>query len=391
MTGLELEDLASMQRKTVVLVCMIDSIHVARWIAQFEPTEVKFILFPSGPNRRIHSKILDLIANGKKFGKQISIVPFNGKLSLPLWALDRLLSDRVRGLLLRRTLKKVNPAYVHALELQHAGYVTMQALSDKAVKTPFIATNYGSDIYWFQKFPQHKAKIQRILERADFYSAECQRDYLLAKGLGFDGLELPLAPNAGGLVLEKGTPQDNKASKRKTIAIKGYHGWVGRALVALDAIENLKFELADFEIEVYSADSKVVKRVKSLERRSGLKCTVHRKGTLSQIEVLNILAKSRLYVGVSLSDGISTSLLEAMSVGAFPIQTDTSCANEWISDGATGVLVRELSSQAIAKAIARAVKDDALVDSAQLTNFQVILERANWANLKESSRVFYGL
>ena len=391
MTGLALEDLASMQRKTVVLVCMVDSIHVARWIAQFDPTEVKFILFPSGPNRRVHPKILEMIDNGKSFHDQIAIVPFGGKLSLPLWALDRFFGDRIRGLLLRRTLKEVNPAYVHALELQHAGYVTMRALSDKDVKTPFIATNYGSDIFWFQKFPQHKAKIQRILERANFYSAECRRDYLLAKGLGFDGFELPLAPNAGGLVLEKEAPQQNKASKRKTIAIKGYHGWVGRALVALDAIENLKFELADFEIEVYSADSKVVKRVESLSRRTGVKCTVHRKGALSQIEVLNLLAKSRVYVGASLSDGISTSLLEAMSVGAFPIQTDTSCANEWISDGATGVLVRELSSQAIAKAISRAVRDDALVDSAQLKNFQVILERANWANLKEGSRVFYGL
>ena len=115
MTGPVLEDLASMQRKTVVLVCMVDSIHVARWIAQFYPTEVKFILFPSGPNRRVHPKILEMIENGKSFDNKIRIVPFDGKLSLPLWALDRLFGDRIRGLLLRRILKKARPDFVHAL------------------------------------------------------------------------------------------------------------------------------------------------------------------------------------------------------------------------------------------------------------------------------------
>jgi hypothetical protein len=61
MTGLALEDLASMQRKTGVLVCMIDSIYVTRWIDQFDPTEVKFILFPLGPNGRVHPKIVEMI------------------------------------------------------------------------------------------------------------------------------------------------------------------------------------------------------------------------------------------------------------------------------------------------------------------------------------------
>jgi hypothetical protein len=245
MTGLVFEDLASMHRKTVVLVCMVDSIHVARWIAQFDPTEVKFILFLSGPNRRVHPKIVEIIKRGKQFENQITLVPFGGKLSLPLWALDRLFSDRIRGLLLRRVLKKVKPDFVHALEFQHAGYVTIRALEDKSLKTTFIATNYGSDIYWFQWFPSHKVKIQRILDRANLYSAECQRDYLLARNFGFDGVELPLGPNTGGVELAGGGLDFQAPSKRKTIAIKGYHGWVGRALVALDAVESLHRELRD--------------------------------------------------------------------------------------------------------------------------------------------------
>ena len=380
-----------MQRKTVVLVCMVDSIHVARWIAQFEPTEVKFILFPSGPNRRVHPKILEMIEKGKSFDNHITIVPFGGKLSLPLWALDRFFGDRMRGLLLRRILKKALPDFVHALELQHAGYVTMRALADKSLTTPFIATNYGSDIYWFQQFPKHKAKIQSILDRADLYSAECQRDYLLAKNLGFEGVELPLGPNAGGIELARGGLDFKTPSKRKTIAIKGYHGWVGRALVALDVIESLHHELRDYEIVVYSANLKVARSAQQISKKLGLRVSVHKKNSLSHQEVLDIFAKARLYVGLSLSDGISTSLLEAMSMGAFPIQTSTSCADEWIIPGKSGFLIRNLNADEVLSAIELALKDDALVDEAVDINMEALRSKANPEALKQGAKAFYGI
>lgn len=391
MTGLASEDLTSMQRKTVVLVCMVDSIHVARWIAQFDPTEVKFILFPSGPNRRVHPKILEMIAKGKHYDNQVSIVPFGGKLSLPLWALDRFFSDRIRGLLLRSLLKKASPDYIHALEFQHAGYVTLRALEDKSIKTPLIATNYGSDIYWFQRFPAHKQKIKALLARANLYSAECQRDYLLARELGFIGSDLPLGPNAGGIKTDETSLRLEIPSRRTTIAIKGYHGWVGRALIALEAIEKLKEELRGFEIVVYSANFKVVRRASQLRRKSGLNLVVHKKGSLAHQEVLGIFAKSRIYVGLSMSDGISTSLLEAMSMGAFPIQTNTSCADEWISNGSSGILVRGIEPEEVAKAISTALQDNALVDSAFQINRQEIKSKANPKKLNQSAKAFYGI
>ena len=380
-----------MQRKTVVLVCMVDSIHVARWIAQFEPTEVKFILFPSGPNRRVHPKILEMIESGKSFDDQITIVPCGGKLSLLLWALDRFFGDRFRGLLLRGIMKRNLPDFIHALELQHAGYVAMRALADKSITTPFIATNYGSDIYWFQQFPKHKAKIQAILDRADLYSAECQRDYLLAKNFGFQGVELPLGPNAGGVELTGDRSDFLAPSKRKAIAIKGYHGWVGRALVALDAIESLRHELRDFEIVVYSANIKVERRALQIGRKLGLRVSVHKKNSLSHQEVLGIFAKARIYVGLSLSDGISTSLLEAMSMGAFPIQTSTSCADEWVINGKTGILIHSITSDKVAEAIGFAISNDSIVDAAQEANREVISRMANPLLLRQTSREFYGL
>jgi glycosyltransferase involved in cell wall biosynthesis len=370
---------------------MVDSIHVARWIAQFDPTEVKFILFPSGPNRRVHPKILDLIATSKAHDNQIEIVPFGGKFSLPLWALDRFFSDRFRGLLLRSLLKKASPDYIHALEFQHAGYVTLRALEDQSIKTPLIVTNYGSDIYWFQRFPAHKKKIKALLARANLYSAECQRDYLLARELGFIGSELPLGPNAGGIKTDETSLRLEIPSRRKTIAIKGYHGWVGRALIALEAVEMLKDELRGFKIVIYSANCKVARKASQLRRKSGLNIFVHKKGSLSHQEVLDIFSKARIYIGLSMSDGISTSLLEAMSMGAFPIQTSTSCADEWIVDDRSGILIRDISHKSVTAAFLKALKDDGLVDGALAPNQTRIRSKADPAGLKASAMTFYGM
>jgi len=316
---------------------MVDSIHVARWIAQFEPSEVEFTLFPSTPNRRVHAMIKDMMTkNGN-----IRLVPFGGKLSIPLWGMDLIFSDYVRGMLLRGILKGDKPDFVHALELQHGGYIASRALEDASIKTSFIATNYGSDIYWFQQFPKHLAKIQKLLSRADRYSAECNRDVDLAKKYGFTGEVMPVFPNAGGFTDQQLNRELIPTSQRKVIAIKGYEGWVGRASVAVEALYSLTAELADYKIIFYSCNAKTIRLVKRLKRKTGLNVEWHGKGELSHTQMLDLFASARIYIGISLSDGISTSLLEAMAMGAFPIQTSTACVDEWFKDAETGLYLSE--------------------------------------------------
>jgi len=343
-----------MSRKRVVLVCMVDSIHVARWIAQFDPFEVEFTLFPSTPNRRVHSMIKDMMAkNGN-----IKIVPFGGRLSIPLWGMDLIFSDYVRGLLLRGILKRGQPDFVHALELQHGGYITSRALEDASIKTAFIATNYGSDIYWFQQFPKHLSKIKKLLTRADHYSAECNRDVDLAKKYGFTGEVMPVFPNAGGFTEEQLSRKVIPTSQRKVIAIKGYEGWVGRASVAVEALYSLTKELADFKIVFYSCNAKTIRLVKKLKRKTGLNIEWHGKGELAHTEMLDLFASARIYVGISLSDGISTSLLEAMAMGAFPIQTSTACVDDWFVSPQQGFSADTITSVAVAQGLSSALAMD---------------------------------
>jgi glycosyltransferase involved in cell wall biosynthesis len=371
-----------MSRKRVVLVCMVDSIHVARWISQFEPNEVEFTLFPSTPNRRVHSMIKDMMVNNGN----IKIVPFGGKLSIPLWGLDLVFSDYVRGWLLRGILKQTKPDFVHALELQHGGYITSRALEDTSIKTPFIATNYGSDIYWFQQFPKHLAKIKRLLARADRYSAECNRDVDLAKNYGFSGEVMPVFPNAGGFTKEQLNRDLIPTSERKVIAIKGYEGWVGRASVAVDALYALTTELADYKIIFYSCNAKTIRLVKRLKRTTRLNIEWHGKGELSHTQMLDLFASARIYIGISLSDGISTSLLEAMAMGAFPIQTSTACVDDWFKADFSGHRILELDPELLARAVESGLRADARF---QALNLETILHLASEERVRAMAIAFY--
>jgi len=289
--------------------------------------------------------------------------------------------------MLKFCIKKYHPSTVHALELQNAGYVALKGLKkNKPDGLRLLVTNWGSDIVWFQEFPKHKQRLERLLSIADAHSSECERDVALAKDLGFKGQVMPVIPNAGGFTEADLTMPRLTAVQRKTIALKGYDGWVGRAKVSIEAIRSMALELHGHEIVVYSANRSVLKLAKKVERETGLSIKANGKGKLTHKQVLELFARSRIYIGLSESDGISTSMLEAMAMGAIPVQTSTACCDEWFQD--SGVAVHEISVPAVVDAIRKGLKlaED---PSHAAKNLETIKQRANAEEVKAIALKFY--
>jgi glycosyltransferase involved in cell wall biosynthesis len=92
-------------------------------------------------------------------------------------------------------------------------------------------------------------------------------------------------------------------------------------------------------------------------------------------EILKYFNLARISIGLSISDGLPASVLEAMAMGAFPIQSCTGCAQEWLSDGQTGLIVPPEDPDKVADAIRRALADDDLVDHAAEENTRLIAAR----------------
>lgn len=369
----------------VLIIGMLDSVHLGRWLGQFRDQKLEFTLFPSSPHRKIHGLIEDLLIQPSI--AKYSLVPGARWLGLPLWLADRFLDNRIRGSLVRKHIGLFGPEIVHALELQNAGYVLLRALEREIRPKPkIILTNYGSDIFWFRQFPTHKSKLVRLLSLADAYGCECFRDARLARELGFEGEIHPPRPNAGGFSDEVMRIGGYSQEARSVIAIKGYHGWAGRAHNAIRALELVEAQARQFDVVVYSCNLSTRFLAALVAIRTGLKIKTYGKRRLPHSEVLGLFAKSVIYVGVSESDGISTSMLEAMTMGAIPVQTSTACCDEWFDK--TGVKIRDTSVEAVANAIIKGL-ELAKDPSNRITNRETIYSKASEEYVREAALAFY--
>ncbi|MDE4907352.1 glycosyltransferase [Methanogenium marinum] len=338
---------------------MSDSIHTARWISQLDKQGWDIHLFPSRDYGSSHKDLKNLtlyhsfygyLRNLNKNVQYKGIPVFSHYLSWMAKTAKKFINPNYRVDQLENVIKKIKPDIIHSMEFQSAGYLTLEAKKRFDSDFPiWIATNWGSDIYYFRNVSGHESKIKEILEKCDYYSCECKRDGLLAMEMGLKGKLLPILPNTGGFEVNKYSKirQNNPTSSRRLILLKGNQGWAGRALLGLQAIELCKEELSGYIIAIYSAGDEVKREANNLSERINVPIKII--PPCSHEEIMGIFGKSRVYIGLSITDAISTSLLEAIMMGTFPIQTNTSCASEWIIDGETGFIVPPDNPQIIAK------------------------------------------
>jgi glycosyltransferase involved in cell wall biosynthesis len=96
-----------------------------------------------------------------------------------------------------------------------------------------------------------------------------------------------------------------------------------------------------------------------------------------------------MYLGISVSDAISTSVLEAIAMGAFPIQSNTSCCEEWLVSDQSGFGVLPDDFDLICDRFLTALSDDALVDRAAQVNLEIIRSRLAVQVLRPQIQDFY--
>jgi len=385
----------------ILIIAMADSIHTVRWISQIADQGWEVHLFPSIDHGMMHPDLSDLhvtlpIYGERKCSRSVKISGFpvyNDSLarglSLFLTKAPFYRNYQINRLL--RTIKKVKPDIIHSLEMQHAGYLTLEARKRAVGRfPPWIVTNWGSDIYLFGNLPEHEPKIREVLAACDYYSCECQRDVLLARNFGFKGTVLPVHPNSGGFDMDRiaALRAPGPVASRRTIMLKGYQSWSGRALVGLRALERCAGLLQDYEVVIYSATEEVLIAAALFQRHTGVRTTIVPRYTPHQ-EILRKHGQARISLGLSISDGVSTSFLEALAMGSFPIQTWTACADEWIEDGRTGILVPPDDPEIVEQALRRALTDDELINTAAERNYQTAMKRLDRSALRPVAAEYY--
>ena len=370
-----------------------ESIHAARWIGLFSGLGWDMHLFPSSdmglpnmdmPELKLHNALCpcrkaalpkSVRLKGICLGPGLpGLLVRSVALRIPWFSGPRRLA---------RLIQKLNPDIVHCLGIQSSAYLALDALDLLESHRPLLAvSNWGSDIFLFNRLSSHTERIRKVLESCALYFCECERDLNLALENGFSGRAAPVVPNCGGfdIAVMESLRGRIRTSERRIITIKGYQGWAGRALVALQALRLCKKNLSGYKVFVYSSRIETEIEAELLRLDTGIDIEILPK--VSHSDLLELFSESRIYIGLSISDGVSTSFLEALACGAFPIQSYTSCACEWIANGVGGFLVPPEDPSTVAESLRTALADDSLVDNAASDNWAIIAARLDRRSIK---------
>jgi glycosyltransferase involved in cell wall biosynthesis len=103
------------------------------------------------------------------------------------------------------------------------------------------------------------------------------------------------------------------------------------------------------------------------------------------------MGESLIYIGNSISDGMPNTLLEALTMGAFPIQSNPGgVTEEIIENGKNGFLINNPESiLEIEKIILNAVLNLNLIENAAIENATIAFERLDYFNNREKVVAIY--
>jgi glycosyltransferase involved in cell wall biosynthesis len=128
---------------------------------------------------------------------------------------------------------------------------------------------------------------------------------------------------------------------------------------------------------VLVGEGRTQKRCKELAENLNLDGKIEWLGYVSQEEIVEIMKEAQIFVSVSLSDGIPTSLLEAMAMGLFPIVSSIPANRQWIQEGVNGYLVPPTDEKALADALAKAIESPSFRQKSSEINLSLIKEKAD--------------
>lgn len=381
----------------VLVVGFVDSVHTARWVNMARGNGLRFVILPvyvCPPSREFRTTKTIATAHdlAEMTDDEVGIFALESVSDYevassqselryqewrPAWLGPASLAHPAH---LIAAILRLRPVLVHSLVVQFGGYLALAAKKHLGRNFPgWLLSNWGSDIFLFRKIAEHQTRIREILSMIDGYHAECARDFNIARQLGFRGFEFPVLPASGGMDFTGFTPisEFERPSQRREIYIKTYHGWAGRGLHVLSALHLAADALRGFTIRMGLSGPVAKEMAAEIQKIDGLNI-IAEKYLPDHRDALMRLSRSRFVAALGIADGISTTLLEAMATGTFPIQANTSCGDEWLEGPPrTGILVSPNDVSGLAAAIRAAATDDEMVDRAAIINRRVVEKRWN--------------
>ena len=133
-------------------------------------------------------------------------------------------------------------------------------------------------------------------------------------------------------------------------------------MIVVKALEEIQSELEDYNIVIFGAHPEVIDYI----NRNKLPFTTYNRHGLKHLELLELMGRTLIYIGNSISDGMPNTLLEAIVMGAFPIQSNPGgVTQEIINDEENGLLIKNPESvEEIKNIIMQTLTNSSIIEEA---------------------------
>lgn len=326
-----------------ILMVSIPSLHFYRWVNQLKDSSHDIYWFDiSGMSKSVERiNWVNQITDWKLRWRYPGRIKLKRTYSFVHRIVD-FVNNRKTEKVFEEYYNKIQPDLVHSFGL-YLSCTPIINILEKHPKQKWAYSSWGSDLYYFQNKSEFLRDINRILPRINYLFTDCLRDKKIAYHQGFNGKFLGVFPGGGGYKRQQLNKYYTPLKNRKMILIKGYQGRSGRAIEVLKGMTSLRTLLSTYEIVIFGSDPEVF----SFLSNSGLLewSNLRTLGKINHDEVLELMGKSLVYIGNSNSDGIPNTLLEAILMDVFPIQSNPGGAtSEIIKNGLNGILIEDCES-----------------------------------------------
>lgn len=378
-----------------ILLVSMPSLHFFRWSEQLENSghEVHwFDIVDGSPTQRLPwvNKINGWKLKYPNFKGRYFIknkLPFLHKIIKPI--IERNVASEFE-----KIIQEIQPDVVHSFVLQVACLPILDVMKNHP-DIKWVYSSWGSDLYNKKGKPNYESNLKNVLSSVHYLITDCKRDYNIALKYGFKGNFLGSFPGGGGYDFSQSNQYIiDPPSNRQTILVKGYQGKLGRCITVLEALKELDTLLKNHKIAVFSADDEVMDFSEKNKLNDILNISLYsKKQFLPHNEILKLMGEALIYIGNSSSDGMPNTLLEAIVMGAFPIQSNPGGATEEvIKHGENGFLINDhKNSDDIKELVANAVSNKELIEKAfkinqkeVKPNFEINKIRADVLNMYNS-------
>ena len=290
--------------------------------------------------------------------------------------------------------RRIDPDLIHALRVPFEGMTAAYAPK----RYPLAASIWGNDLTFHAGGSSGmRALTFRTMARLNGLAADTRRDIRLAQSFGFaerkpslvvpgnGGIDIPrmiLASEADAAILRR-IPPDREI----LINPRGFRPGSVRNDTFFRSVPIVARQFPNLLFVCPAMTDQTEAR--NFVRELNIERNVLLLPPLAQADLWALFRRALMTISVSQHDGTPNSLLEAMTVGCFPIAGDIESLREWITPGVNGLLVDPNSPEELANAILSAMYNEGLRTRGVELNRALIRERAEISRVQTEIEVFY--